>query len=33
MQDLDYARSALWGVTLLEDVVRQEANRADNERR
>jgi hypothetical protein len=32
MQDLGYARSAPWGVTLLEDVVRREGNRADNKR-
>jgi hypothetical protein len=32
MQGLGYAHSALRGVTLPEDVVRQESNRADNER-
>jgi hypothetical protein len=32
MQGLGYARSALWGVTLPEDAVRQKMNRADNER-
>jgi hypothetical protein len=30
-QDLGYARSALWGVTLPEDVVRQEAKRVYSE--
>jgi hypothetical protein len=33
MQDLGYTFSAPWGVTLPEDVVRREANGADNERR
>jgi hypothetical protein len=32
MQGLGYARSALWGVTLPEDAVRQEPNHADKER-
>jgi hypothetical protein len=32
MQDLWYARSASQGVTLPEDAVRQETNRAKNER-
>jgi hypothetical protein len=32
MQDLVYAHIAPRGVTLPENVARQEANRADNER-
>jgi hypothetical protein len=31
MQDVGYACSALWGVTLPDDAVRREANRANNE--